>query len=472
MKTKQQSNNIPTVLVIFGATGDLMKKKIVPALFRLYNKGRLPELFRVVGVAKSNGNQKQFRNFIATILNKQKKGVAAFIKLYTFHRGLFENSENYKTLERTLRNIDQRWGICTNKLFYIAASPKFYETILKNLVASGLTAPCAPEEGWSRVIVEKPFGKDLKTARKLEQIISHLFKETQIYRIDHYLAKEMVQNILAFRFANNIFERSWSNQLIEKIEIRLWEKRGVEERGIFYDSVGALRDVGQNHLLQLLALVAMNAPVDDSSDAIRKARGALLRAVRAQSTEEIRDGTYRAQYRGYRKIVGVSERSNTETYFKTTALLDTPRWKGVPIILESGKRLAKQQKEVVITFRDHKNKIVIGLEPHEKITMEFWSKKPGLDFHIEKRQLRFLLRKKKAQTQYAEEYEKLLLDCIAGDQTLFVTSDEIAAMWRYTDPIVQAWKRNVVPLRQYNPNSNQAIIESKNVGKAVRAEGK
>lgn len=464
---QRQSNNIPTVLVIFGATGDLIQKKIAPALFHLYHKKRLPELFRVIGVAKGEADQQHFRNFIATIVRKQKKNVVAFTKLWMFHQGRFENRADYKTLERTLHETDQRWGVCSNKLFYIAASPKFYETILKNLVASGLTAPCAPEEGWSRVIVEKPFGKDLETAQRLEQLITRLFKETQIYRIDHYLAKEMVQNILAFRFANNIFEQGWSNQLIEKIEIRLWETRGVEKRGIFYDSIGALRDVGQNHLLQLLALVTMDAPID-GVDAIRSARTAILKKLRVPSLQEIRRGTYRAQYRDYRKIIGVANRSMTETYFKTTAFLDTPRWRGVPIILEGGKRLANRQKEVVITFRDRQNKIVISLEPYEKIVMEFWSKKPGLDFETEKRELTFVLRKQKAKKQYTEEYEKLLLDCIAGDQTLFVTSGEIAAMWKYTDPIVRAWKRNAVPLQYYKPNSSQAIVESKNVGESGR----
>ncbi len=453
---------MPTVLVIFGATGDLVKKKIAPALLRLYNERRLPKLFQVVGVARGDADQKQFRNFIATIVCKQKKNVAAFTKLWMFHQGHFENIADYETLAQKLRGIDEHWGLCSNKLFYIAASPKFYEAIIKNLVASGLTAPCAPEEGWSRVIVEKPFGKDLETAQRLEQLIARLFKETQIYRIDHYLAKEMVQNILAFRFANNIFEQSWTRALIEKIEIRLWETRGVAARGIFYDGVGALRDVGQNHLLQLLALVTMDAP-DDAPDAIRRARAAILKKLRVSSIREIQQGTYRAQHRDYRKIAGVSARSTTETYFRTTAFLDTPRWSGVPIILEGGKRLAAQRKEVVITFRERKNKIVIGLEPKEKIVMEFWSKKPGLDFEIEKRELTFILRKQSAKKQYTEEYEKLLLDCIAGDQTLFVTSEEVEAMWKYIDPIVRAWKRNVVPLAYYEPGSNQPIIKSNKI---------
>lgn len=473
------SQNFPTTLVVFGATGDLMQKKIVPALFHLYSKQKLPKLFQVIGVSRRDFSHEQFREFVRNILGEYGRGqtekqiIHDFLTLFSYQKGDFGQKNDYRELGKRLGLVDKEWRVCANKLFYVAAPPQFYETIFTNLAVSGLTRPCSPEEGWTRVIVEKPFGKDLKTAQELEKLSASLFQEVQIYRIDHYLAKEMVQNILAFRFSNNLFEKTWDRDSIEKIGIKLWEKIGVEDRGSFYDGLGALRDVGQNHLLQILALLAMKHPINFSAQSIREKRAAILKNLITPSKEEIEEFTFRAQYYGYQGIKGVVSGSTTETYFKTRAFLAHPNWLGVPFILESGKRLKEQIKEAVITFRHtmpclcppgkdihYRNKITISLEPEEKITLAFWSKKPGLEFELQERDFSLLMREAGKKTQYTEEYEKLLYDCITGDQTLFVTSGEVEAMWKYTDPIIEAWQKNVVPLKTYKPDTEEPIIAS------------
>lgn len=468
--------NIPTIFIIFGATGDLVEKKIVPSLFHLFKKGKLPSYFKAVGFARRSLSDTDFQEMLLAILQKHRGAdielCKDFCKFFSYQSGRFEDQDDYIQLAKSLKKIDDEWGICSNKIFYLAVPPQFYKTILQNLFYSGLTKPCSPQEGWSRILIEKPFGKDLITAQALDRFLSELFKEEQIYRIDHYLAKEMLQNILTFRFSNNLFENIWSNSAIEKVEIRLFEKIGVEHRGSFYDGVGALQDVGQNHMLQMLALVAMEHPISFKARYIRQKRAEALKTLIPLSLDEIKQTTFRAQYQSYRTIEGVNPDSNTETYFKIRAFLNFPRFAKVPIILESGKRLPEQVKEVEITLKHplpclcpknsehHTNKIIISLEPKEMITIQFWSKKPGLEFETEKRTFDFLLRDRSQGHQYIEEYEKLLLDAIAGDQTLFVSTEEVAAMWRFIDPIVRAWQKNTIPLNYYQPDTNQPILAS------------
>jgi len=469
--------NIPTIIVVFGATGDLMAKKITPALFNLFGKKKLPRLFKTIGFSRRDLSDEKFREYVSEKLSKNeeydKKDCVKFCESFSYQQGQFQNQKDYRELAKQLKAIDDEWGVCSNKLFYLAVPPQFYETIFKNLAESGLPRPCGDKESWSRVLVEKPFGKDLKTAERLDKLLGTLFQEEQIYRIDHYLAKEMIQNILAFRFSNNLFERTWDKNSIEKVEIKLWEKIGVEDRGSFYNQVGALRDVGQNHLLQMVALLTMEHPERLSAESIREKRMEVLKTLALPTKEEIKNFTFRSQYEGYQNIKEVTSDSTIETYFKVRAFLSHPRWSGIPFILESGKRLKEQVKEAIITFRHpehcfcpagqkhhYKNKIIITLEPEEKITMVFWSKKPGLKFELEEREFSFLMRKANKKNQYAEEYEKLLYDCIIGDQTLFVTSGEVAAMWKYIDSIIVAWKKNAVPLKTYQPDSDSSIIES------------
>lgn len=464
--------NIPTILIVFGATGDLMKRKIIPSLFHLYQKNELPEKFQVIGYSRRHLSDDNFQQGIVEILKYHKgedfdqSNLAGFLALFSYQPGRFDAQEDYTGLAERLGNIDGQWQICTNKLFYLSVPPEFYQTIFHNLKTSGLTDPCSEEEGWTRILVEKPFGDDLDTARRLDQTLSQLFKEEQIYRIDHYLAKETLQNILAFRFANNLFEGVWHRQHIEKIEIRLHEKIGVEDRGSFYDRVGALRDVGQNHLLQMLALVTMEPPTAYTAEAIRQQRAKALRTIKPLVEAEIGQRSYRAQYAGYQQIEGVAPNSQTETYFKLCLDLATPAWQGVPIILESGKRMGEPLKEIVVTFKHPspclcppgtphlKNQVIFRIEPKEGIQVTFLAKEPGLRFTMKPRSLDFLIHGDTAHTQYVEEYGKLLLDCIAGDQTLFVSSEEVEAMWAAIDPIIKAWeKTDAVPLQSYQPDT-------------------
>lgn len=458
---------LPTILVIFGPTGDLMKKKLAPALWRLFLQGALPERLRIIGFGRRSFTTETFRAHVRELLNRQENGLEklnAFLNVFDYRQGLLDNAADYQALNRTLTSVDKNWGICSSRLFYLAVPPELYETIFRRLAKSGL-AKEALGCGWRRIAVEKPLGKDLKTSERLDALLGAFFPEKEIYRIDHYLAKEMLQNILAFRFSNNLFETNWSNETIERIDIKLWETLGVETRGAFYDPVGALRDVGQNHLLQMLALATMEQPGGFTPQAIRTRRAEILGALTAHSAAEIKTATFRAQYAGYEATPGVRPGSTTETYFKIRTFLDTPRWQGVPVTLESGKRLPAQEKEIVLTFKHpvpclcpagsqhSKNTARITLEPVEGITIHFWSKKPGPGFGLEERTLEFMLRPEQARTQYVEEYERLLLDCLHGDQTLFLSTEEVKAMWRFIDPIVRAWKRDVVSLKTYEPGS-------------------
>lgn len=465
----QKNYHIPTIFVVLGVTGDLTAKKIAPALFNLHEKGMLPQKFEFVGVSRRDWTDADLKEHIRAILHVKaphasEKSIDGFLKLVRYGKVHFDKLSDYEVLNDTLRAIDDHWGMCTNKVFYLSVPPQFYDEIFDNLHKSHLTDPCGPDEGWTRVVVEKPFGSDEKTAKQLDAHLAHLFKEEQIYRIDHYLAKEMLQNILTFRFGNNLFENEWGNRIVEAINIKLYESIGAEDRGSFYEGVGALRDVGQNHLLQMLALVTMDRPRGTTAEAIREMRATLLETIKIPSVKEAAANSFRAQYNGYRSIKGVASNSNVETYFRIKGFLSGERWEGVPIAMESGKRLGKPQKEIEIILRHeagcvcgnsikHQNRIMIHLEPKEGITITFISKKPGHALAFEERSLSFDFREDGPRAQYTEEYEKLILDCIAGDQTLFVSSREIRAMWRFIDPFIEAWSRNTPVLKQYTPDS-------------------
>lgn len=470
----EQAKNIPTVFIIYGATGDLMGKKIVPALFHLYKKAKFPNLFKIIGVSRRNLTEEEFINYVRDLLVKHSKEkmtndqINKFLTYFMYHQGDFDDMSSYKSLASRMGIIDGQWNVCSNKLFYLAVPPQYYKNIFEHLSHSGLTIPCSPEEGWTRVIVEKPFGRDLKTAEELDTLLGKLFKEEQIYRIDHYLAKEMLQNILTFRFSNNLFENEWNNTFISKINIRTWESIGSEDRGQFYDSVGALRDVGQNHLLQMLALITMDRPESLDAEEVRKKRAEILSSLEVLNEAEIKKTTFRAQYEGYKDIKGVGVDSKKETYFRVHARLSKKRWKGVEIMLEAGKRLPlKKEIEIIIKHPSpcfcppgtphFQNKIIFSLEPKEGITIEFRSKRPGLDNSHSARKLNFIYRKVNQRMQYVEEYEKLLLDCISGNQLLFLSTPEIKACWSYIDPIILAWENDKVPLLEYKADTRQII---------------
>ncbi len=469
-------HSFPTIIVILGATGDLMTRKIVPAFYNLFVQNKLPKLTHIIGFSRREIDTSEFRTLVRVMMNGRtednEKKLDEFINLFSYQQGTFNDNKKFKQLAERLGNIDGEWKTCANKLFYLAVPPEFYENIFHELSDTGLTKPCGPDEGWTRVLVEKPFGKNADSAQKLDILLGTLFKEEQIYRIDHYLAKEMIQNIINFRFTNNLFEKNWNAGSIEKVEIKLFETLGVEKRGKFYDGIGALRDVGQNHLLQMLALVTMEQPLNMNADSIRSRRAQLLSHLIAPPISSVPDIAYRSQYGGYRHIKDVSSISSTETYFKIKLFLNLPDWADVPFILESGKRMKEVRKEIVVTFKhpspclcptctSHlQNKIVFAIEPKEGIFISFFSKKPGTKNELEERKFNFLLRENSKKSQYVEEYEKLLLDAIQGDQTLFVSTDEVKEMWRVIDPITEAWNEDEIPLNAYTPDSNEAALHS------------
>ncbi len=465
----------PTILVVFGATGDLMARKIVPSLFHLLDEGLLPERFHVVGFSRRDWADDDLRQHVRGILAERHPDalpalVESFLSLFTYQKGTFEDAAAYQALADGDLAIDEDWGVCANKLYYLAVPPENYATIFRNLAASGLTKACGGGEGWTRVLVEKPFGRDSSSSQELDEMLASLFKEEQIYRIDHYLAKEMLQSILAFRFHNDLFESEWDRGAIERIDISLLETVGVEKRGAFYDGVGALRDVGQNHLLQMLALVTMDKPEALDAPSIRSSRARLLASLRPMRPDEVSRDSYRAQYRGYRDLPGVSPDSQTETFFKLRSVMSGERWAGVPVTLESGKRVgAEPQKRIVVLFRHakpclcgnigfhYRNEVVFTLEPNDKITITFWAKKPGFEQEVEKRDFEFFLYEKGDKAPYVEEYAKLLFDAIRGDQTSFVSTEEVRAMWHFIDPVVAAWGDGAAPLDAYEPDSDAVL---------------
>ncbi len=473
MKRSNSDNLLPTIMIILGATGDLAKTKLLPSLFRLYEKGKLPSMFQIVGFSRRDWGNEEFQTYVVKVLKSHSKDTAKikkFVQFIVYQQGDFKRRGGYNKLALALGLKDEEWRVCANKLFYLAVPPKLYKGIFEHLSSSGLTEPCSPEEGWTRVIVEKPFGKDLKTAQELDRMLGNLFEEEQVYRIDHYLGKETVQNILAFRFSNSFFEPAWDNRSIEKIEVRLLERDGIGQRGEFYDGIGALRDVGQNHLLQLLSLFLMDNPGAFAADSIRRKRAEVLSSLKPMTVKEVNALTVRGQYEGYRKVKGVGKNSKTETYFRLLTQVDTPRWKGVPIVLESGKSMKEDRVEVVVTFRHqqpclcppeehYKNQLNYHIQPTERISASFWVKKPGSEMVLEKKDFSFDYREAYSEEEFIDAYEKLLAAAIAGDQTLFVSTEEILASWKFIDPIISSWKKGKAPLLSYKIHSQTILKE-------------
>lgn len=365
---------------------------------------------------------------------------------------MFDESTSYANLSARLKILDDGFGQCSHKLFHLAVAPSFYETILEHLSNSGLTIPCGGDEGWTRVLVEKPFGHTIETAKKLDKRLGELFDESQIFRIDHYLAKEALQNILAFRFSNTLFEPLWNNKHIEAVHIRLLEKNGIDGRGGFYDDIGALKDVGQNHILQMLALVAMEPPKVFDAENIRKERARLISHIKPFTTKKISDVAIRGQYDGYANENGVKRNSRTETYFRLETYIDTPRWKNIPFYLESGKALAENKSEINIYFRNEhepekKNILTFRIQPDEGIKIKFFVKTPGFGMKVEPKTLKFKYSETASFGEAPDAYERVLYDAIIGDQTLFTSTDEVMHAWKFITSVVSSW--NTVTLIQY-----------------------
>lgn len=459
---------LPTVLVIFGITGDLSRRKLLPALWHLFRTEQLPEKFHIIGFARRDFSGDAIKRFISDALGSSlttgnETLLADFLNCFSYQQGHFDDKEQYKTLAISIASVEQEMNVVAdaNRILYLAVAPVHYDSIFEALHESRLTTPPVGSSGQTRILVEKPFGRDTQTAATLDKRLGILFKEEQIYRIDHYLAKETVQNILNFRFSNFIFESIWNNQGIERVHIELLETLGMEGRGMFYNDTGALRDVGQNHLLQLLAVVAMDNPSKFDAEHIRAKRSEILSML--QPMEAVDINSVHGQYEGFTEELDVSN-TKSETYFMLRTFLDHPKWKGVPFILESGKRMKEAVTKVTIYFKNAtrslcsvddgngcQNTLVFEISPKEGITVCFWAKKPGFSSMLEKRALHFSYGNNTQYNRIPDAYERVLFDGIRGDQTLFASTNEVQAEWRYITPIIQSWES--IPLGIYTPGS-------------------
>ncbi|MEK7142293.1 MAG: glucose-6-phosphate dehydrogenase [Patescibacteria group bacterium] len=458
--------NLPISIVIFGIAGDLAKRKLIPALWHLFISGNLPEKFSIVGFARRDWSNDDLKKYVADILKEKNdelfsEKINEFANNFSYASGDFNKEESYRALAERLLEIDRKTKSCRAKLFHLSVPPEMYETIFEQMSKGGLSGICANSGGWTRILVEKPFGNDWYTAENLDQKMGSLFKEDQIFRVDHYMGKESVQNILAFRFSNSFLEHLWSNKFIEKINIRLWEKIGIEGRGAFYDQIGALRDVGQNHILQMLAFIAMEDPIIFEAEAIRKSRAKVLSELKIISKEEISRFASRGQYEGYLDELSVKPNSKTETYFRVEARVENERWAGVPFYLESGKGLGKSEVEIEIVFRKKdsclcpldanedvsKNKIIFRIQPNEGIDLYFWAKRPGFEMKLDPKMLSFSYEKNEKDKKPPDAYERVIFDCIMGDQTLFASTEEVLASWKFITPIIENWKD--LPILKY-----------------------
>lgn len=444
----------PTIFIIFGITGDLAGSKLLPSLLSLYVKKELPDRFAIVGVSRRHFSRPELREYLRGRMNiKQgqffEEDIKHFFDHISYEEGQFDSSGMYTSLAAHLKSIDDGWGQCSNKLFHLSVPPALYDGILHELSESKLALPCSDGTGWTRVLIEKPFGNDMETARNLDKLLGKLFKENQIFRIDHYLAKEALQNMTAFRFSNALFEPLWNRQYIDKVHIKLYETETASLRGAFYDSTGALKDVGQNHLLMMLALVAMEKPRDfKGSDAIRQERANVLSRLEQIAKRSLPEKIVRGQYQGFKKERGVSPDSVTETYFRIAAHLNNRRWKGVPFYLEAGKAMAEDRVEISVYFKAdpndrnvRQNILTFRIQPDEGIKIRFFVKKPGRGMETEPKVLKFHYSDSPSFSSLPEAYERLIHDAIVGDQMLFASTDEIMASWKFIMPILENWSK-------------------------------
>ena len=469
----------PCSIVIFGATGDLTHRKLLPALYNLAADGELPPAVTVIGFARRPKDDDDFRKEMEEAVKKFSRQTVRdeiwknFSQSLFYHQSDFADESGFKTLAERLQKIDKERGTRGNRLFYFAVGPEQFEPILKHLKAAGLNK--APEGSWARVIVEKPFGRDLKSARELNRVINNSFSEEQTYRIDHFLGKETAQNILVLRFANAIFAPLWNRRYMDHIQITAAETLGVEGRAGYYETAGALRDMVQNHLLQLLCLVAMEAPTDLSADSIRDEKVKVVRSLRHFTPDEIATNVVRAQYSegaingqpvaAYRNEEKVDSKSMTDTFVALRLHIDNWRFWNVPIYMRVGKRLPKSATEISVHFKkapmvlfnketNEANVLVIRIQPDEGISLRIQAKIPGTSFRIEPVKMDFHYGTTFGKAS-PEAYERLLLDAMSGDATLFARRDEVEEAWAFIDIIENAWSagKNVPDLSFYPAGS-------------------
>jgi glucose-6-phosphate 1-dehydrogenase len=453
----------PCTIIIMGATGDLTSRKLIPALFNLYLNDGLPDPFLIVGSSHIDIDTQKFRAHMQSALKKagdyDETRWASFAEALHYRHTDFEDLESFKSLAQSLRDLDKKYDTRGNRIFYMALPPSVYKPAARMIGQVGLAGENQNSNGWSRIVVEKPFGTDLKTAEDLDQSLSRDFKEHQIFRIDHYLAKETVQNVLMFRFANSLFEPIWNRRYIEYVAITAIETLGVEHRAAYYEQAGVLRDMFQNHIMQLLALTAMEPPSRFEADHVRDEKIKVFRALRPFLVDHLKDYLVLGQYSSgtidgksvpaYRKEPGVSPESLTPTFAMMKVYLDNWRWQGIPFYLTSGKRMDQKLTEIAIQFKSvpHSmfrrtlgeeiaaNRLILGIYPEEKIVLTFQTKNPGatvclrtvtMDFHYGQSYSGPVL----------DAYAKALIDCMLGDQMLFWRQDGVELCWKFLTPIL------------------------------------
>ncbi|HLH60270.1 MAG TPA: glucose-6-phosphate dehydrogenase [Ktedonobacteraceae bacterium] len=480
----------PCVMVIFGATGDLTHRKLLPALYNLALETPLPAGFSVVGFARRPYTDEQFREQALESINQYSRQKPVNPQIWeSFASGIhylqsdFHSPAGYEKLNTLLNALDHERGTGGNRIFYLSTPPSQYPEIIQNLGAAGLNKS---RKGWTRIIIEKPFGHDLVSARELNRQVAKVFREEQVYRIDHYLGKETVQNILVFRLANGIFEPVWNRRYVDHVQITVAENIGLEGRGAYYEESGAIRDMVQNHVLQLLTLVAMEPPIAFDANAVRDEKVKVLHALQPLTGQDVLTHTIRAQYGsgwvggrqvpGYTEEPGVSPTSTTETYVALKVFIDSWRWAGVPFYLRTGKHLPKRVSEIAIQFKQaplmlfkrseahgqvEPNVLTLRIQPDEGISLKFGAKVPGTEMQIRSVNMDFFYGSSFFREQ-PEAYERLLLDCMLGDSTLFTRRDEVEAAWAFIQGILDEWKNE--------PRETIATYESGSWGPQVADE--